>query len=921
MKFMFENSDVIFTENNEQIHQYSVNANSIEISFKDIDISYYTPYITFLRADGKTSPLIGMAFGDVVINGIGKRGAIYNFNDEWVTGVAGELKFNIVLKHDKTIINTGVITLYVNESIDNDKITYIDDVAYNALVDRIGTIEKNYVSLETFERRTEETVEFITKKIPYGDRTYVKFSHLTANNTIENLYDALGDYNYITEDNVEYKFYIELGDGTILENIHIKSYSGYYDITSIIRNGIQFKVYMGRIWFNNPTSTITEFIAQHSQIVNYKDIENLVNYEALGDALDGIKELIPYGDRKYHYSFNLTAANTISELIDELKSDEMFDENNEGKFYIKLSDDTVLENIHIKLKYLTKPERKTVYYINSIIREKNNIKIYIATLNDSSVLTISELIAQHSQIATMQDIANLVNSAPETLDTLGEIANALKENEDVVEALNKAITNKADITYVDENYVTLETLNTYNDNLIDYVEEKVANAGGGGDLGVEITYNELVALRNNSQLSVGTNYIITDYQCTTTQENIISANHQFDIIVVADSENTLNENARARLHKGDTYFANNNLSAWELKYSLDNDVNRFEWANVENGKGVIYYMKDEFNNECPYDFKNIIYVLSNSFVYYHTGYNYSFYKTYEQTKDDGKIRYWYKCDSTPSGFITNECYTFDSIITPESQFYMVTNEKIPNYGSEIINIINQDYTVYTFHNFNTYAQFGSNYNFTRNKSIDIKIGDTTYYGYTCDRIPTSWNDENFYVTDMLITNNSVMYRIVDGVASVISYDGTLTILEGDLTIDGYNNNVYNNVIKSYKIEKKYKLNKNTFEKDTYENTLGNNCYNNKFNRYFINNTIGNNCYNNNFKLIFNGSYIQNMEISSNINNIDMSSLTSSETNAFCITHIEFTVSGQVMMWKYNDYLTKTGKYYDTTDKVWVDINT
>lgn len=36
-------------------------------------------------------------------------------------------------------------------------------------------------------------------------------------------------------------------------------------------------------------------------------------------------------------------------------------------------------------------------------------------------------------------VANLVNSAPETLDTLGEIATALEENADVVEVLEKAV--------------------------------------------------------------------------------------------------------------------------------------------------------------------------------------------------------------------------------------------------------------------------------------------------------------------------------------------------------------------------------------------------------------------------------------------------------------------------------------------------
>ena len=51
---------------------------------------------------------------------------------------------------------------------------------------------------------------------------------------------------------------------------------------------------------------------------------------------------------------------------------------------------------------------------------------------------------------TDNKIADLVNSAPETLDTLGELAEAFEENAEVVEVLNEAITNKADKTYVDE---------------------------------------------------------------------------------------------------------------------------------------------------------------------------------------------------------------------------------------------------------------------------------------------------------------------------------------------------------------------------------------------------------------------------------------------------------------------------------------
>lgn len=39
-------------------------------------------------------------------------------------------------------------------------------------------------------------------------------------------------------------------------------------------------------------------------------------------------------------------------------------------------------------------------------------------------------------------IANLVNSAPETLDTLGELATAFQENDDIVDVLNQTVASK-----------------------------------------------------------------------------------------------------------------------------------------------------------------------------------------------------------------------------------------------------------------------------------------------------------------------------------------------------------------------------------------------------------------------------------------------------------------------------------------------
>lgn len=165
-----------------------------------------------------------------------------------------------------------------------------------------------------------------------------------------------------------------------------------------------------------------------------------------------------------------------------------------------------------------------------------------------------------------------------------------------------------------------------------------------------ITYSELVGLRDNSNLAPGQQYRITDYMTTTKQRNTQSAGHQFDIIVTADSNNTLNEVARACKHVNDTYFATENLNAWQIWYCLDNDIERFAWADTTNGKGVIYRMIDEYNNECPYDFKNIMF---KKYLYYDEKNSY-YWKTIRDIEGE-------EGDFSDNEFITVKsafCYTF-----------------------------------------------------------------------------------------------------------------------------------------------------------------------------------------------------------------------------------------------------------------------
>lgn len=69
-----------------------------------------------------------------------------------------------------------------------------------------------------------------------------------------------------------------------------------------------------------------------------------------------------------------------------------------------------------------------------------------------------------------------------------------------------------------------------------------------------LTYAELVLLRHHKRLVPGAFYRITDYMCTTTQENTRSAGNAFDIIVQALSNNTLSESALADCHMGSRYL-------------------------------------------------------------------------------------------------------------------------------------------------------------------------------------------------------------------------------------------------------------------------------------------------------------------------------------------------------------------------------
>ena len=350
-----------------------------------------------------------------------------------------------------------------------------------------------------------------------------------------------------------------------------------------------------------------------------------------------------------------------------------------------------------------------------------------------------------------------------------------------------------------------------------------------------VTYSELKSKRDDGELFPGKHYRITDYVTTTSQENTQSAGHQFDVVVLALDESTLSENAHAMLHDGDTYFSTNgaDLNAWGLKYCLDNDTDRFAWADSVNGKGVIYYMKDEWNNECPYDFKNIQFKrwavtditsstlsgdalneLKNTYVFSSNGGKhfaaknaYGSWIPYSQgigitiTVDENNFGWYYTFNgmSSENGETVNETYDVST------HHFKVTQDCIDY-------IINED---------------GSGLN-TQDICFDNKVLE-----FMQEYIGDDLYSKGRYVLNNIVFINGLSFCYYNEDNEY--WEFSTAECYGNVFKSNCNSNTFGNYVSN-----------NTFGNNAYGNTFGNNCGSNTFGNYFQFNSFGNNCWNNTF---------------------------------------------------------------------------
>lgn len=390
-------------------------------------------------------------------------------------------------------------------------------------------------------------------------------------------------------------------------------------------------------------------------------------------------------------------------------------------------------------------------------------------------------------------------------------------------------------------YVTSQHLTQIAETIQTYVDYKNKELESKIDY-IEVSYEELVSLRNGYILQPGCFYCITDYVTTTSSPDTQSAGHAFPIVVLATSNNTLSEEARAFCHVGytDGHFSASNLDAWKIWYCLDNDTDRFTWAgstkpvfsfNYSHESGGGQFVKDES-----------LLIENSDMTYY--GYTWVGGVSESILSKDTILWYNEEIPEITDDFVTRTFYIMDENynFNPFELSVQFKSEEVKNGKGVIYRMIDEfgNDCPYDFKNImfkNPLDTTDENYYFTFSDTSDGEIKDATISQIE-KGVPGK------------CSNNVIGYYLsVSGDMCVYPYDIPKNIFKnGDFYFvnNTLGNNCYNNLFVSY-----YCLNNtfgngcyhNTFDGTCVGNTLGNNCYDNKFNnaRY---NTLGDNCYSN-----------------------------------------------------------------------------
>ena len=227
--------------------------------------------------------------------------------------------------------------------------------------------------------------------------------------------------------------------------------------------------------------------------------------------------------------------------------------------------------------------------------------------------------------------------------------------------------------------------------------------------------------------------------------------------------------------------------------------------------GQIYYMKDEFNNECPYDFKNI---------------QFKRYKITSSVKGNlvGLYARSNARNVTVNKNTTYWCYTFSTDSLKDASLDGYSNGVYDNIILKYIDSSNRKIL-------NDIVFIGTN-NYGNRFGVNCRY---TTFGYGC--YSNTFGDGCFSTTfGVSCYSNTFGRSCYSNTFGRSCYSNTFGY---SCCTNTFGDNYYNNIFENY-------CQNNTFGNYCRYNTFGNYCYNNIFGNYCDANTFGNSYYNNTF---------------------------------------------------------------------------
>lgn len=185
----------------------------------------------------------------------------------------------------------------------------------------------------------------------------------------------------------------------------------------------------------------------------------------------------------------------------------------------------------------------------------------------------------------------------------------------------------------------------------------------------KVTWQELKDKRDNGQLIAGSLYRITDYNCTTTQENTKSAGHQFDIVLLALSANKLAEEGWAMMNESNVYdvtFSDGVTKKWYIylafKAQQEGDVDYYNFVDASTLLGLeevedSMFSIDEENKTATATFPSTELTKENVTYNYFQNSNLSAWKVWYCLDNDTSRFAWADDGEGPTIIIQNSPYS------------------------------------------------------------------------------------------------------------------------------------------------------------------------------------------------------------------------------------------------------------------------